>query len=464
MASRRPDRSQQDLFDAALQPVLAQDLEIVPRGAVPLSKEQIRFNRLLVQVGALREKLAQWAASDQERHRQTVEELLPLEQRLSAARRGMILSVAAILEGRAGGGVARPAERDSLTDFLLELLSAQLLDNPDDEQLVGLYDEYSDMCFAEVLDYEQELARDLAAQAFGARFDDEDEDRDDSPEDLLAAGRARQQGADEARAGAAGVRGGARARERAERKAAAAEQAAREVSQSVREVYRKLASSLHPDRASDEAERARRHQAMQRVNTAYESRDLLALLTLQLEIEQIDTEHLTRVSQERLRHYNAVLREQQKELGQELDAIRDGFRMLLDDPRTPVTPATVRAALRRDAGNTRRAIREIEAHHEMLLHAVPRRRWLKEYARERRTEKREEARLMESLADEFTVGFDSAQNTEFEQRIAAFLAQGLDPFGDDADAFFGDFDPFGGPKPAGAAPRGGRKRGRKRRR
>lgn len=456
MASRRPDRSQQDLFDATARPVMPQDLEIVPRGAVPLGKEQVRFNRLLAQVGALRAKLAEWAASDQERHRQVVEELLPLEQRLSVARRALILSVAAILEGRAGGGVARPAERDGLTDFLLELLDAQLRDAPDDEQLVGLYDEYSDLRFAEVVDFGQELARDFAAQAFDVPFDDEDPG--DSREDLLAADMARQRRADETRSGAAGAHGGAKARERAERKAAAAEQAAREVSQSVREVYRKLASALHPDRASDEADRARRHEAMQRVNTAYEAHDLLALLTLQLEIEQIDAEHLARVSQERLRHYNAVLREQQKELEQELETIRDGFRMLLDDPHTPVTPAAVQAALHRDVGSARRAIREIEAHHEMLLHAVPRRRWLKEYARERRAGKREEARLMESLVDEFVVGFDGEPDGGFEQRIAEFYAQGLDPFGDHAAALFGDFDPFGGPKPAGAARRRSRKK------
>ena len=83
---------------------------------------------------------------------------------------------------------------------------------------------------------------------------------------------------------------------------------------SLREVFRKLASALHPDRAVDDADRERRTVLMQRVNQAYSSEDLLGLFALQLEIEQIDTEHLAKVSTERLRHYNRILATQRQEL------------------------------------------------------------------------------------------------------------------------------------------------------
>ena len=89
-------------------------------------------------------------------------------------------------------------------------------------------------------------------------------------------------------------------------------------SQSVREIYRKLASALHPDRETDEAERKRKTALMQRVNHAYAANDLLGLLELQLEIEQIDSDHLSNLPQERIKHYNRILAEQVNELEEEI--------------------------------------------------------------------------------------------------------------------------------------------------
>jgi hypothetical protein len=75
---------------------------------------------------------------------------------------------------------------------------------------------------------------------------------------------------------------------REERHAVEADQ----LKQSVRDIFRKLTSQLHPDREPDAAERARKTALMQRVNVAYAANDLLALLELQLEVEQIDQAEL----------------------------------------------------------------------------------------------------------------------------------------------------------------------------
>ncbi|MCM0036380.1 MAG: J domain-containing protein [Burkholderiaceae bacterium] len=58
-------------------------------------------------------------------------------------------------------------------------------------------------------------------------------------------------------------------------------QAAEDVESALRSLYRKLASALHPDRESDEEVRAYKTKLMSEANTAYERRDLLALLELQ---------------------------------------------------------------------------------------------------------------------------------------------------------------------------------------
>lgn len=96
------------------------------------------------------------------------------------------------------------------------------------------------------------------------------------------------------------------------------EQEQAKVSQSVRDIYRKLASALHPDRETDNAERERKTVLMQRANEAYANSDLLGLLHLQLEAEQIDHAHISNLSKERLKHYNHVLAEQLRDLELEI--------------------------------------------------------------------------------------------------------------------------------------------------
>jgi len=51
--------------------------------------------------------------------------------------------------------------------------------------------------------------------------------------------------------------------------------------QSLRGLFRRLAMAVHPDRVHDEAEKARRTEAMKEISRAYEDRDLARLLTLE---------------------------------------------------------------------------------------------------------------------------------------------------------------------------------------
>ena len=143
----------------------------------------------------------------------------------------------------------------------------------------------------------------------------------------------------------------ARASARIERERAAVEGATR----SVREVYRKLASALHPDRESDPAERDRKTELMQRVNQAYEARDLLQLLALQIQVEQIDLTQLAALGDDRIAHYNRVLREQSAELDQEIQDLMEPFATGLGgNPDRDLTPAIVIGAFQEDVAHLRR--------------------------------------------------------------------------------------------------------------
>ena len=106
----------------------------------------------------------------------------------------------------------------------------------------------------------------------------------------------------------------------------------------MREVYRKLAAALHPDRTptgASDAERDERLALMKRANVAYEAGDLLALLGLQLQIEQVDASQLSRMEAHQVRHFNQVLGEQLRDLQDEVHAC---MMRLMEAYGVPITP------------------------------------------------------------------------------------------------------------------------------
>jgi len=68
---------------------------------------------------------------------------------------------------------------------------------------------------------------------------------------------------------------------------------------------------------------------MQRVNLAYAGNSLLDLLQLQLEVEQIDAQHMAAVGDAHLQRYNQVLTDQLAELRQEVVTLENTMRLQL---------------------------------------------------------------------------------------------------------------------------------------
>ena len=94
---------------------------------------------------------------------------------------------------------------------------------------------------------------------------------------------------------------------------------------------------MHPDREADSDLRAQKTELMQRINIAYQNKDLLALLTLQMEVEQISSASLGEVPEARLAQYNQILREQ-------LDALKSQQQTLLQTLIDVLEPNTSRRA------------------------------------------------------------------------------------------------------------------------
>jgi hypothetical protein len=89
---------------------------------------------------------------------------------------------------------------------------------------------------------------------------------------------------------------------------------------------------------------------------------LLQLLELQLEIEHIDQTAINSLSEERLAHYNKILKEQLVELEEQVRFVDYDFRMRFGiDPFASLKPESLMRILARDIVLARQALRDIES-------------------------------------------------------------------------------------------------------
>lgn len=334
-----------------------------------LSKGQKAFNKLIRHIDARRAELAAW------------EGVVPCYGVKFNAEYLPQIEVADELQARflhrmdwAMGlkGLSK-IERRTLRGHIVEL-AGELIAAGNDPELKALYNKYSDEDFdVEDAASIRSLKSDLEMMTGLDLGDDVDWS---SPEDVLRhvyAQVEQQAQRDEARE--AGRKKTAKQIEKEEKKRAEEQ----EVSQSIREVYRKLASSLHPDRETDPQERDRKTALMQRVNMAYSSRNLLQLLELQLELEHIDQAAINNLSEDRLKHYNKVLRTQLDELEMEIGHVRHDFMLRFDvPPFALLSPDFAMRQLEEDIERVRLTCRHLEEDIRVFTDVKQVKLWLKE--------------------------------------------------------------------------------------
>ena len=164
----------------------------------------------------------------------------------------------------------------------MQLIDAEGIEEEDAQALKALFDRHAEVDFDTGQQEALAAMKRMAETMTGLDLGDmagiaSDEDLLQRMRESLAAARTTEEEA-QAQAATAPAR-------RRRKKTAAQEKREAEAqlaTQSVREVFRKLASALHPDRETDDSQRAAKTALMQKVNQAYAAGDLLALLELQL--------------------------------------------------------------------------------------------------------------------------------------------------------------------------------------
>lgn len=356
-------------------------VSVVPTRDQPkLSKAQKAFNTLIGKIEKQRVLLAGWEAAVPRYQHRHLAEMTPLIEKAANLRRELVFALDRAHTQKPLAKTERRLVADLVRDWAYELV-----DEYGDAEMKALYNRYGG-------DFDAEKAAALSgmqAMLGGLGLDLGDDLDMRNPQAFMEQMRARLTEEEEKEAAAWREAEAARPQRKKTAKQLAREEKLREeeqrVHQSMREIYRKLASALHPDREPDPEERVRKTGLMQRVNQAYDKKDLLALLELQLQIEHIDQAALNSFSEERLAHFNKILREQLRELEDQVFHIGDGVMFNLGiEPYRTLTPASLMRELDTNIAQMRRAVREVEADLKAIQEIATLKAWLKRMRRHRR--------------------------------------------------------------------------------
>lgn len=330
--------------------VFTQLLHIQPVSAeVPLSAAQQAFNRLLAQLEQARSQWQSWQDATHDVHTRYAKQVRPQLSALWLAQAQLAEQLDA-LSGQAMSGLDRQT-LEQLIVSLSEGAADASIDAAVRARLAELHARYGEL--------PQDAEARVAERASPATVPTPEPEVDwDDPDAVAAYVEAQTQAAQQQAERARAAHQNQRQKIHAQRKAQVAQQANQP---SVRAVFRKLASSLHPDREQDPQARERKTALMQRANVAYAADDLLALLALQWEVEQLDAQRLASMNDAHLERYNVVLQEQLQEL---LQATRDSEVALVEmlglDARKRYAPHKMANLLKQYAQSLQQQVAQLE--------------------------------------------------------------------------------------------------------
>jgi hypothetical protein len=243
-------------------------LSAVEQDTAPDSLEQAEFDLLIEQGKTLAAKLENLKVLV-EQHRILYNNTVPvLQKKQDSLRRAMVLWLDQRLKGDDLTARQERLMRRLICSIGMEFALAG------DRVMRALHDVHSETSLADIERAQAAEAHAYLKEAMGEEFG---EDKVfENLDDVLHAKFDFMRKEAEARA-----RNREAKRAKKKRMSPADLQAAEDVESALRSLYRKLASALHPDRESDEEVRAYKTKLMSEANTAYERRDLLALLELQ---------------------------------------------------------------------------------------------------------------------------------------------------------------------------------------
>lgn len=282
-------------------PVPAAALQVLPPSAQALSAAARAYNLQLTRIDKLKSQLAEMDVLAQ-RHRQELHGAVePLRRQLAQDQRALALALDEHLQGK----LLSRVQADTARTLLCRL--ARTRAEAGDAAMRELHDRHSPRTLAQLKQDAADALRQRLEAVLGEPLEDEGQHL--SAEQLLRAGMERlrraQDDVQQARRSAAQAR-----RERKNPGAAERQTGQHDADTLLRRLFRQLASALHPDRETDPQARLRKTALMSEANAAYEKRDLVALLQIQVRAELADPAAGQQLSDERLASLTLLLKAQ----------------------------------------------------------------------------------------------------------------------------------------------------------
>lgn len=316
----------------------------------PLSPAQHKYNALLAKIEKQKAALEQWQRTHTECQQQVVGKLEPLRETLTQEQIKLVFFLDDALH--------RYKFSKTQTNQLIGLIThfcEELIEETDDDDFIILAQGYLPEPEPELSAEEQAELDDALRAAFAQNFGihlDESIDLDD-PEAIKQAvleHHSRQQQSQKPRKKTA-KQLTKEAQEKAEAEAA---------QQSIQSVYRQLVKALHPDRESDADERARKTQLMQAVTVAYEEKNLIKLLELQLQETQI-SQQLHQLGDDKINAFIKLLDNQLRQLKTETQQIELNYKNMLGlSPWEKLTPKKLHSFLKSDMAQLEQKIKDLQ--------------------------------------------------------------------------------------------------------
>lgn len=326
------------------------------------TKAQKEFNRLVKKIEALEQSITEYREMLSKLHQRSAKDLQPLRKQYYEQRAQLVYRFDRAHES----SFFKKNEKKKLA-YLIQEISFELIEMGSMEELKPIYNKYSEEGDYDTINEEanQEAAERMKdiLSAFGIDLgEDFDAGDPEKMQEKLHEKMAEQQAAFEEHKREQEERRAKRPKtqkqiEREEKK----ELEVRNITKAVRTIYMDLVKAFHPDRVTDEAEKDRKTEIMQRVTEAYEKNDVLSLLRLQLEFERIDQSHIESMAEDHLKYYNKILREQTKELDEEYDNLMGQAQMISGQPTYMIsTPFGLEFAFDRQIKDFKKTIKSIK--------------------------------------------------------------------------------------------------------
>lgn len=378
-------------------PVCAAHLKVVPSVQGKLTAAQQRFNKLLAKVDSLGRKLQDFARLADKVRGPHLDRMAELERAMAEGRWQMVLFLHARLQRKGLTAAQQKTARQMVQALLPPPQGAEGTEGADGVApadaavLAQLRAAYAPDTAQPVQDSELFAhMMDMAESALGRPLDREALQGMESPQQLMEALLGQVQAHGEAEQERLAAHRAQRPTTPRQRKIQEQEQDAKAA---LRSIYRQLASALHPDREPDPAERQRKGALMVQANTAYERGDLMALLGLQLQVEQVDAAHIARMAEDKIAALSLLLKQQVAALEEQLleAELRLGHELGVAVTAS-MKEASLRRLLQREQHMHADWVEQMHADLQRVRDDAQFKRWLREQADLARCQAQEEER------------------------------------------------------------------------